>query len=117
MMSEFYKGVFFIVFGVIFISTCFSWLCFARLTMARIERDMEREGLALPRWDRRAGFRVGFYASTILLRHKPGKMPLVNAEAIQRLATRKDWYLALWFWVSGAVFLLCGVIFEIFRTQ
>ncbi|MDH2432624.1 hypothetical protein QCD60_08595 [Pokkaliibacter sp. MBI-7] len=113
-MSEHYQGIFLIVSMVIFMSTCLSMLIFSRFSMRRIERKMVQEGLELPRWDGWGGYRVYFYASSILWRRKPEKMPFVNAEATRRLATKTDWYLALWYWVSGVFFLLCGVIFAIF---
>ncbi len=112
-MNDLYKWIVLIVGMTIMLSSFLSWLCFARLTMARIERQMVKEGLDLPLWDRRAGFRVPGYAIMILRPKKPGTMLLYNTEAIQRLATKKDWYLALWLEVSLVGTLIFAVVFSI----
>ncbi|PXF32451.1 hypothetical protein WH50_04445 [Pokkaliibacter plantistimulans] len=117
MMSEYYGWIFLIVSLVISMSFFISLLIFSRFSMKRIERKMVQEGLALPRWDGWGGYRVFYYAFAIVWHYKAKRMPLINAEATRRVATKTDQYLALWTVVSGIGFLLCGVIFEIFRTQ
>ncbi|MDH2432621.1 hypothetical protein QCD60_08580 [Pokkaliibacter sp. MBI-7] len=103
-----------LVFGAVMLSFCFSLLIFSRFSMKRIERKMVQEGLELPSWDGWRGYRVGYYAFAIVWHYKAERMPLINAEATRRLATKTDWYLALWTVVSGAGLMICVAILKIF---
>ena len=59
------KDLFFPVFGLAFFSFAISLLVFTRRTVARIERDMEKDGIPRPAlWDG-VGARVFWYAYSI----------------------------------------------------
>ncbi len=96
-----FEDYFALVFGTVMLSSFISLLIFSRFSMRRIERKMVQEGLALSSWDGWRGYRVGYYAFGIVWYYKAERMPLINAEATRRLATKVDWYLALWTVVSG----------------
>ena len=58
---------YYILFGLFASAMSFSWIAFARLTMARIEREMNRDGLTRPSsWDG-LGLRVLWYLYAIVL--------------------------------------------------
>ncbi len=99
------------------VSSLIAWLLFARLSMARIEREMKEEGIALPNWDKRAGFRLVSYLRVILWRPQPNKtLPLIDVPATLRLATRRDWFRALWLETSLLGFIVCSVVSGVFFT-
>lgn len=86
-----------------------SWIAFARLSMARIEREMCRDGLPRSsRWDG-IGARVVWYAWAIVLPvgiANPADDPLIDVLTVRRYATRLDWLLGIAFLISGHLFLI-----------
>ena len=101
----------------LFFAMAIAWIAFARLTMARIERDMQRDGLVRPsRWDG-VGARIPGYAITIACPmdgwNDPGN-PIIDVEPVLRYATAADRKRAWAFIVTTALFafvLLVGGFF------
>jgi len=78
---------FFWSFGAGTMATFISWLVFARLSMARIERDMKRDKLTdMFAWDG-VGGRIIFYAYAIVLPERIGKR--IDGLLIDALLVRK----------------------------
>ena len=106
---EGWYNTFFLIFAV---TMCFSWLGFARLSMARIERDMQRDGLARPsRWDG-LGLRVLWYLYVIVLPvgdWNRADDPLIDVPTVRRYASRFDRVLGWVFFVSGNGFVIVAV--------
>ncbi|WP_341936431.1 hypothetical protein [Marinimicrobium sp. C2-29] len=88
-----------------------SWLGFARLTMARIEKQMKAEGKPRPcPWDGPGG-RVVLYAYAIVLPQKLAKrihVQLIDAPLIRRYALPKDRWLAFVLVISGSTMIFLG---------
>ncbi|UPW19367.1 hypothetical protein M0C34_03560 [Agarivorans sp. TSD2052] len=94
--------------GLYWISTMIAWLAFSRKCMVRLEREFKAQGISRVDWDG-PGFRVLSYATVILFkteRMNDSNYQFVPVSETRRLATRLDWYLALWLWSSGAGLLL-----------
>src|SRR5690625_829144 len=70
-----------------------AWLIFARLSMARIEKDLMADGQSRPApWDRSGG-RVIWYAYAIALPlgpWNPEDDPLINVKLVRHYANRSD---------------------------
>ncbi|SQD76711.1 conserved membrane protein of unknown function [Moritella yayanosii] len=89
-------GISFLIFGI-------SWICFARISMSYIEREMKKEGKEPPQWDG-MGARAVSYAMVIAL--PAGVLKnyiLVDAEAAKRLSRPLDRKLAVWYLIAGFV--------------
>lgn len=101
--------------------TFIAWIAFARLTMARIEREIIKDGLPRPSpWDG-IGARTISYAYAIALpvgRANRPDNPLIDVLLVRRYATRKDVLLGrvlLIFANTGAaVLLIGGWIFDLY---
>lgn len=90
------------------LTTFTAWLLFGRLTMARIERDLKREGLERPcPWDG-PGARIVWYAWAIAV--PVGKLnrsddPLINVPLVRDRAKGLDKVLAFVMLVSSALMI------------
>lgn len=88
-----------------------SWLGFARLTMARIEKQLKAEGKPRPcPWDGPGG-RVVLYAYVIVLPENLAKRihtRLIDAPLVRSYALPKDRWLAITLVVSGNVMIFLG---------
>ncbi|WP_432454547.1 MULTISPECIES: hypothetical protein [unclassified Agarivorans] len=94
--------------GLCWVSTMIAWLAFSRKCMVRLEREFKTQGISRVDWDG-PGFRVLSYATVILFkteRMNDSNYQFVPVRETRRLATRLDWYLALWLWSSGIGLLL-----------
>lgn len=102
-----YGSWFFNLFLVFTISMSVSWICFSRLTMARMERQLREEGKPrLCPWDG-VGARALWYAWAIAVpvgKANPENDPFIDVPTVRRLATRADWIRAAVFTVSANVF-------------
>lgn len=91
------SGSYFWIFGALMIATFVSWLIFARLSMARIERSMAKDGLPRPcPWDG-PGARIVLYAYAIALPKKLAErldIRLINDPLVRRYASGADWFRA-----------------------
>ena len=105
-----------VLFFSLFIFTAVAWLLFARLSMARIERSIEEDGLPVGfQWDG-VGGRIVFYALAIVL---PLKMAmridqLIDVELVRKYATRKDWVLGICFLIAGDTWIFVTIVAMIF---
>lgn len=97
-------------------ATFISWLVFARLSMARIERDMKRDKLTdMFAWDGIGG-RIIFYAYAIVLPERIAKRidgRLIDALLVRKYANYADWIRGLVFLMAANIWLLivfAGVI-------
>lgn len=93
---------------IFFILTAIAWILFARLTMARIEKSMEADGL--PKgfaWDG-VGGRVVFYAYAIILSEKNALRieRLIDVRLIRDYANANDWWRGLFFIVVTNLWLI-----------
>jgi hypothetical protein len=78
---------------------------FGRISVKHIEREMAKEGIEPPTWDKGIGGRVTMYAMVIVT-NKVAKSSPVNDEAILRHTRNKDKQLALLYTIS----MLCSFI-------
>ncbi|WP_097459077.1 hypothetical protein [Mangrovitalea sediminis] len=104
----------FIIFVVIhFMTMAICHIGFARLSMARIEREMRQDGLPRPaHWDT-MGLRVHWYASAIAFnsqRMNRADKLFIDVEAIRRYATPFDRKLSIAFLISGYSFCVVGLV-------
>lgn len=89
-----YEDVYFWIFGPLALSWMISCLLFARLSMARIERQIVREGYSRPcEWDMQ-GMRVVTYAWVLAVPYKwvsrPAFRRLMDPGLVIRYASRGD---------------------------
>lgn len=107
------EGQFVAVFVLFMMTTFFSWIGFARLSMARIERRMQKEGLPCPSsWDG-LGLRVLWYASAIAFpvgAFNRANDPFIDVLTVRRYSTRFDRILGSVLMVSGFLFLIVGLL-------
>lgn len=100
-------------FYVTMIATFVSWLFCGRLSMARAERDIEKDGLSRPcPWDG-PGARIVWYAWAIALpvgRLNRTDDPLINVSLVRRYANGFDRVTARLTVISSGVFLGVGLI-------
>lgn len=102
------EDVFFTILGILFFAMAFFWIGFARLTMARIEREMKRDGLTRPSaWDG-VGYRALWYAYAIVLPVGDWNRrddPFIDVPTVRSYAKPFDRKLGLLFMISGFLFL------------
>jgi hypothetical protein len=84
---------------------CFSTFLFSRISVKHIEREMAKEGITPPVWDKGIGGRITMYAMVIVA-NKAAKTSPVEDEAILRHARKKDRKFALFYTIS----MLCSFI-------
>ncbi|QLE84482.1 hypothetical protein FLM48_04885 [Shewanella sp. Scap07] len=110
-----------IVFIVASVLIILAWgvgiLVFAQVTVKHLEREMGKEGIEPPRWDRGVGMRLAMYSTIILRPNYPDTNPLVNVAAIKRHSRKIDWFLSMWLRVSFALLCLVSLIYFIFFDQ
>ena len=111
-MKEIYttqEDIFFLLGLVSFISLAIFWIAFARISMARIEREIKRDlGTRPAKWDG-IGARAVWYSHAIVV--PLGKWNLPNdpffaVETVRKYAKPKDKTLGLLFMISGYSFLI-----------
>ena len=114
------EGWFVAVFVVVMFALSISWISFARLSMARIEKQMKRDGITRPSaWDG-IGLRVLWYAYAIVLPvgiWNRADDPFIDVPTVRRYATTFDRKLGLIFMISGKLAVLTvfiGAIFELY---
>lgn len=95
------------------LATCFSWILFGRISMARIERLLKDKGISRPcPWDG-PGARIVWYAWAIALpvgRFNRLDDPLINVPLVKRYSNRSDRVIARLMVLSTAAFLVAGFI-------
>ena len=109
--------IFFAAFGAIMMVTFISWILFARLTMARIEREMRNDGLPRPAsWDG-IGYRALWYSHAIVLPigiWNQADDPLIDVPLVRRYATQADKLRGWIFFVSMYLSCFMLIIYAIF---
>ena len=115
-MSKELELWFTLLFFGLFIVMAITWIAFARLSMARIERSIKGDGLPDGfQWDG-VGGRIVFYALAIVL---PPKMAmrinqLIDVELVRKYATPRDWALGFSFLISGNTWIFITIVAMIF---
>jgi hypothetical protein len=84
---------------------CFSTFLFSRISVKHIEREMAKEGIGPPAWDKGIGGRITMYAMVIVA-NKAAKTSPVEDEAILRHTRKKDRKLAFFYTIA----MLCSFI-------
>ena len=111
---------FYTVFGVVAMATFSSWIVFARLTMARIEREIKTAGLPRPaQWDG-VGYRVLWYLHAIIFPVGIWNRlddPLIDVPLVRRYATKGDMIRGWIFFASNSLFLILLLIFVLFFNK
>jgi hypothetical protein len=104
--------------GIIAISAIFMWgiaiLLFGRISVKHIEREMAKEGILPPVWDKGIGMRYPAYASIIICPNANRHASTVDIEATKRLSRRIDWYLAVFVQTSSAIIFTVLAVFYFF---
>jgi hypothetical protein len=98
------------------LSTCFIWLAFARLSMARIKKQLKSEGVTgfVP-WDGISGGIVFFaYAIALPERFALKINRLIDVELIRAHARRKDQVLASLFLLIADTWIVVSLVAFIF---
>ena len=111
------EGIFAFVCLVIIMVAFISWIVFARLTMARIERAICADGLPRPaQWDG-MGYRALWYLHAIIFPVGIWNRlddPLIDVALVRRYATRADIIRGWVFFVSNTLSLCMLLIFLLF---
>ena len=104
--------------GIIGVFAIFTWgisiLLFGQITVKHIEREMAKEGILPPLWDKGIGMRYPAYASIIMRPNAKRHTSTVNIEATKRFSRRIDWYLAVFVQTSSAIIFSVLVVFYLF---
>lgn len=87
-----------------------SWICFARISMTYIEREMKKEGKEPPQWDGMGARIVGYAFAIALPKDSLKNYILVDAETAKRLSRPLDRKLAVWYIIAGFVVTMIAVI-------
>ena len=94
----------FIIGFPIFLLWAITIFAFRRISVRHIEREMAKEGLTPPDWDKGLGMRLIMYAFTIVTA-KDHKSLFINQGAILKYARKKDWLMSLLLLIATAAFL------------
>ena len=115
-----YENIYFVIGIGTFILLAVFWISFARISMARIEREIISDGKVPPgQWDG-LGARVHFYCHAVVLPLNLVKRidnPIFNYSLAREYARKGDRVLGLLFFLSALAFLLCvfiGWLFDIY---
>lgn len=103
-----------------FMIMAIAWITFARLSMARIERDVKKDGHPDTfQWDGLGG-RIFFYAFAIVFSESKAKRinKLINVSLVRSYATHGDWLRGLIFMIASNTCILVtfvGVLFDAYQ--
>ena len=87
-----------------------SWICFARISMSHIEREMKKEGKESPKWDGMGARIVGYACALTFPKDSLRTYILVDVAAARRLSRPLDRKLAVFYIVAGFVFVTIALI-------
>jgi hypothetical protein len=94
------------------VSAIISWLVFAQFSMRPIEKKLRAaQKDTVSKWDG-PGWRVMWYAWAIFLPicgFNNSRDPLLNPVEVKKYASRKDWILAAWFFISAYGMIISGI--------
>ena len=102
-----------IIGGIVFLSWGIAIFLFGRISVKYLEREMLKEGIEPPIWDKGIGGRIIMYAMVIVTK-KSSPHSLIDDEAILRLTRQKDYNLGLFFIISSILFFTVLGVFSIF---
>ena len=100
--------VFWIAF-INFLLLAIASFAFGRISLPYIEKQMVKEGTAIPDWDKGIGGRAIVYAMAILI-GKGYSSIMVDNKAILKHTRKLDWYLALLLVLTVSIFFISGCI-------
>ena len=104
--------------GIITVSAIFMWgiaiLLFSRISMNHIEREMAKEDILPPTWDKGIGARMIAYASIIAFPNLNRHASLVDIEATKRFSRKKDKKFAVLLIVTSIIIFSVLGVFSIF---
>lgn len=104
--------------GIITVSAIFMWgiaiLLFSRISMNHIEREMAKEGILPPTWDKGIGARIVAYAGIIVFPNLKRHASLVDIEATKRFSRKKDKKIAVFLITTSIIFFTVLGVFSIF---
>jgi hypothetical protein len=112
------KFWFVVLFVNLFIAMAITWILFARLSMARIERQMKQDNRLIGfEWDG-IGSRIFLYAFAIVFSDARAKRidRLINVSLVRSYSTHGDWLRGLFFLIASNVWaavIFIGIIFDI----
>ena len=107
------EEIFYLIGGISFFVWCLATFLFSRISVKHIEREMAKEDIAPPAWDKGIGARMIAYAGIIVFPNLKRHASLVNIEATKRFCRKKDKQLAL-FYVTSAVFCFTIMLTVVF---
>ena len=87
---------------------------FGRISAKHIEREMAKEGIAPPLWDKGIGGRIVAYAGIIAFPNLKRHASLVNIEATKRYTRKKDKKLAWFYFITMVSFFIVLIVFYFF---
>lgn len=99
------EEIFYLIGGISFLVWCLATFLFSRISVSHIEREVVKEGIEPPVWDKGIGARMIAYAGIIVFPNLKRHASLVNIEATKRFARSKDKKLALFYLITTVVFL------------
>ena len=104
------EEILYLIGGLSFLVLGFAIFLFGRISVKHIEREMAKEGIEQPLWDKGIGSIVVTYSLIMVF---PKLNPtIVDFEAVRRHTRKKDKYLALFLQVFSAIFLT--IIFTVY---
>ena len=108
------EGWFYLMGAIVFFIWGAAILLFGSISIKHIEREMAKEGLEPPVWDKGIGGRLMMYA-IVIVTNKVSEHSLVNDSAILRHTRTKDYSLAVFLLISSVVFFtLMGVAYSLY---
>lgn len=93
-----------------FFAFAISWICFARISMSYIEREMKKEGKEPPKWDGMGARIVGYACAITFPKGSLRTYILVDVAAARRISRPLDRKLAICYLVAGFVFVTIVLI-------
>ena len=94
-----------------------SWICFARISMSYIEREMKTEGKEPPQWDDMGARIVGYACAITFPKGSLRTYILVDVATARRLSRPLDRKLAVFYLVAGFVFVTIALISSVVKPD
>lgn len=106
MSESFYDGMMLLAL-VLTANALVSMMCFSRISLKYIDKELERSGIGHPDWDG-VGIRISMYAMAITF-EKMSKNPWIPGEDVRSFARRIDYILAIWMQLSMMALLIIAL--------
>jgi len=95
--------------AILLVIALFAWgiatFLFSNITVKYLEREMAKEGILPPVWDKGIGGRIIMY-SMVIVTNKAAKSSPIDDEAILRYIRKKDKKLAFIYIITTVIFLI-----------